>query len=220
MTTPRNDDIARRRAEAAALLNLDADRMSPADILRVDLVSTLRAVIDDEQAKSAASSSADLARLITAVDALAKMLPAKSLEERPTEITADSARQRLLQVVLNLIAAEDAEASARASEMETITSEMENDPAVLRRLEAAERVITPSLGDIVPPGEQGEFYRGGVRPGRDDPKPPVTIDVRPNPPAAPAPAPAYNYETQREWRDFVNPDSSIRSTPRGRWGGI
>jgi hypothetical protein len=207
-----NDDIAKRRAEAAALLNLDADNMSPADVLRVDLVSTLRSVIDDEQAKSAASSSADLARLITAVDALAKMLPARTLEEQPSRITGESARQKLLEVVLAVIAAEDAEAAARASEMETIASEMERDPAVLRRLES-ERVITPSLGDIVPPGEQGQLHVGPVV-GPDDHKarPKPIIDAKPNPPPS---APRYELVPREEpWREWVRPDGSIRTS---RW---
>jgi hypothetical protein len=43
---------------------------SACSALRVDLVSTLRAVIDDEQSKSRESGSADLAKLITAVEAL------------------------------------------------------------------------------------------------------------------------------------------------------
>jgi len=62
--------------------------------------------------------------LCVALDAAARRAPYESprlaaiaVQERRDEervITGDSARERLLQVVLNLIAAEDAEAAARA----------------------------------------------------------------------------------------------------------
>jgi hypothetical protein len=36
--------------------------------------------------------------------------------------------------------------------------------------------------------------------------------------AAPsAPAASYDYNKETSWRSYVNPDGSIRSTPRGRW---
>jgi phage terminase large subunit-like protein len=37
------------------------------------------------------------------------------------------------------------------------------------------------------------------------------------PSAVPAAAPAYDYNTNSEWKSYVNSDGSIRSTPRGRW---
>src|SRR5262249_42370139 len=100
MTTPRNDDIARRRAEAAALLDLDADNMSPATILRAGVASPPRAVMEAGQGKSARSPGADFWGLTAGVGALPKILPARPLERPGREITADSARQRLLQTVL------------------------------------------------------------------------------------------------------------------------
>src|SRR5262249_55339806 len=36
-------------------------------------------------------------------------------------------------------------------------------------------------------------------------------------PSAPSAAVAYDYNTNQSWRDYVNADGSIRSTPRGRW---
>jgi len=49
------------------------------------------------------------------------------------------------------------------------------------RAELEGRTITPADGDIVPPSEQTDrhLYRGGPRPGPDDPKPPVTVDAKP-----------------------------------------
>jgi hypothetical protein len=45
---------------------------------------------------------------------------------------------------------------------------------------------------------------------------------RPNPPAASA-APQYDYNANQDWKNFVDPDGSIRPTPRGRghyWGPV
>ena len=57
-------------------------------------------------------------------------LPKIAVQEQKEEkrkVTGESARHRLLQVVLNVIAAEDAEASRRASEIETAACELEAD---------------------------------------------------------------------------------------------
>jgi hypothetical protein len=85
----------------------------------------------------------------------------------------------------------------------------------LARLRAKSEPITPRECDVI---EAGQFFRGGCRPGPDDPPKPSTavIDVKPNPPAAPAP-PAYDYNRNQDWKGFINSDGSIRSTPRGRW---
>src|SRR5262249_62293427 len=63
-----NDDVSRARAESAALLNLNPDELSPAAALKCDLVSALRAVLDDELAKATSGSGADLNRLVVAVE--------------------------------------------------------------------------------------------------------------------------------------------------------
>ena len=33
-----------------------------------------------------------------------------------------------------------------------------------------------------------------------------------------APAASYDYNREQSWKNFVNADGSIRSTPRGGWG--
>src|SRR5262249_51797569 len=66
-TTMPNDDLARARAESAALLNLDPDKLSPTDALKCELVSALRLVVDDELARATSGNGADLGKLIVAV---------------------------------------------------------------------------------------------------------------------------------------------------------
>jgi hypothetical protein len=67
MTEPRNDDRSQARREAAALLGVDIDHLSPADGLRIDMVSALRLVIDHEQATVLSGNQADLGKLNVAV---------------------------------------------------------------------------------------------------------------------------------------------------------
>src|SRR5262245_38106630 len=62
-----DDDLARARAESAALLNLDPDKLSPTDALKCELVSALRLVVDDELARATSGNGADLGKLIVAV---------------------------------------------------------------------------------------------------------------------------------------------------------
>src|SRR3984893_10191127 len=75
------DDRSQARREAAALLNVDVDHLSPADGLRVDMISALRLVIDAEQASVLSGGSADLGKLNVAVQSLIALLPGRELPE-------------------------------------------------------------------------------------------------------------------------------------------
>ena len=66
----------------------------------------------------------------------------------------------------------------RIAELEAENARLRGeDPKALPSPES-ERVITPTESEVIPPGEIGEFYVGH-RPAADDPKPPVTIDAKP-----------------------------------------
>jgi hypothetical protein len=77
MTEPRSDDLQRSRHEAALLLRLDPQNLSPSDALRCDLVATLRLSIDSAQADALEGRAADLGRLIVATESLVKLLPSE-----------------------------------------------------------------------------------------------------------------------------------------------
>jgi hypothetical protein len=83
MAEPRSDDRLQARREAATLLGVDVDHLSAADGLRVDMVSSLRLVIDAEQAAILAGGQADLGKLNVAVQSLIAMLPAGELPAPP-----------------------------------------------------------------------------------------------------------------------------------------
>src|SRR5262249_40203745 len=90
-----NDDVSRARAESAALLNLNPDELSPAAALKCDLVSALRAVLDDELAKATSGSGADLNRLVVAVEHLVGFLKeANPAKGRTTAFPRSTSRTR------------------------------------------------------------------------------------------------------------------------------
>ena len=175
-----NDDVSRGRAESAALLNLNPDELSPAAALKCDLVSALRAVLDDELAKATSGSGADLNRLVVAVEHLVGFLkeanPAKADDGIPAIYKQDP-RKVLEGIVERWIAAEEAEraerglsglmpdlrsAQARIDELEAELAALRNalpapDGAERSALPAPapERTITPSISDIVPPPQTG-----------------------------------------------------------------
>src|SRR6202047_5109943 len=78
MAEPR-DDRFQARSEAAALLGVDINNLSPADGLRIDMVSALRLVIDHEQATVLSGNQADLGKLNVAVQSLIALLPGREL---------------------------------------------------------------------------------------------------------------------------------------------
>ena len=193
---PTNDDIALARSEAAELLGLDPDRLSPGDRLRCELVAALRCAVDDELGKVTSARAPDLARLIVAVEALTKFLAeAKPDPHRLDE--GDDPHGRLMRIIDNWIANHEAEKVERvaagepADELEAAqmrVAELETEVARLRGLPApeGERVIDPPTADVVPPGEQpgGRNLRTGPQVGIDDHKvgPKPVIDGKVNPP--------------------------------------
>ena len=183
------NDLERARREAAELLGLDPDKLAPGDRLRCELISALRAAVDDELAKVTSSRSADLGKLIIAVDTLTRFLAeAKPKPEVARSVFHRDPHKVLEDIVDRWIAADEAERAEKeaerraqglpaneleAAQMRIAEPEVEN--ARLR----GERPRELTESEVVPPSEQGEFYHGGPRPGPDDPKPPVTIDAEP-----------------------------------------
>jgi len=192
---PTDNVVSEARRESAALLNLDPNDLSPAGALRCDMVSALRAVLDDELAKPASGSGADLNRLIVAVEHLVGFLkeanPARADDGIPALYKRDS-RQVLEEMAERWIAADAADRaerglSPRIHDEEAQQHRIDDLEAELVRLRGpqphalpspeAERTITPRDGDIVPPLEQSDRQ---LRIGADrgpERKQPVTIDA-------------------------------------------
>jgi hypothetical protein len=209
MTEPCNDDRSQARSEAAALLGVDIDHLSPADGLRVDMVSALRLVIDHEQASVLSGSSADLGKLNVAVQSLIALLPGRELpapaeqhHQDPRQVMWEIYKQMRERGEIDLKADEgllQAEIDAQAAEIERLKAQLAGGlaPVPSDAPMLVESVPAPAGGNVVPL-------------------------PRPNPPAASA-APQYDYNKDRGWRDYVEADATIRSTPRGRghyWGPV
>ena len=169
-------DLESARAESAELLNLDPDRLAPAQTLKCDSVSALRLVIDDELARATSGSGADLSKLIVAVDHLTTfMKDARPAEVEPDPYEGIDPHKHLEELVTRYFAAKEAEraekaaerrkqglseafgdldaAQARIDELEARLAEFEvgNSPKGLPSPNA--KVITPSESDITPPGD-------------------------------------------------------------------
>jgi hypothetical protein len=211
----KDDFYQKTRRECASLLRYDADNLSAEQSTRLDCVIALRLVVDDMQSKLLRGETVDVGKLLAATQELSRLLP----EPEERVITAESARQKLLEVVLNIIAAEDAESSQAASEMEAAAAALEGPGGAqeLARLRAASEPITPRECDVLEPMK---FAVGGVPRGPDDPPPrsTVVIDAKPNPPPpSPSATAAYDYCRNQDWKSYINADGSVRATPRGRW---
>jgi hypothetical protein len=204
MTEPRSDDRAQARREAAALLGVDIEHLSPADNLRVDMVSALRLVIDSEQASILSGGSADLGKLNVAVQSLIALLPGSKLDE-PASSRPDP-RKVMLETYLGMRRRGELAASYLSPQQR-----LEVARAKVAEIEAEIAAITPSEADITPPGEIGECY-AGIRPGPDDPpkRRPVVIEGKPVPPA-PATGGLLTDNVDEPWRGFVG------GRPYDRW---
>jgi hypothetical protein len=227
MAEQRSDDLQQSRREAALLLRLDPENLSPSDSLRCDLISALRLSIDSAQADALEGRAADLGRLIVATESLVKLLPS---DPPKPEANRGDPRVEMFRIYMEM--RERGEVPPEGWHQHRI-NELEAENERLQARLAGGPAPTPlevPTSDITPPAE----YLG-VPPmrGPDDPpkREPLVIEgkavKRPNPPAAAAPAPrpaapAYDYNKERGWRDYVLPSGEITQTPFGgsrRWWG-
>jgi hypothetical protein len=194
------NDLEQARREAAEMLGLDPDKLSPGARLRCELVASLRAVVDDELGKVTSSRSSDLGKLIIAIETLSKYL-ADAKPQAEAGDPSDDPHARLMKIIDNWIANHAAEKAERAAQraaqgLDALPDTLEPAHAEIERLRGnpdalkfwaapeSEHTITPSESDIVPPNEQpGRNLRKQI--GADDYKvmrPKPTIDAVANPP--------------------------------------
>jgi hypothetical protein len=204
------DDRSEARSEAAALLGIDINHLSPADGLRVDMVSALRLVIDHEQATILSGGAADLGKLNVAVQSLIALLPGRELPA-PAEQHHQDPRQVMWEIYKTMrergeiglkalppegdfqhrIDELEAENERLKARLAGKTLEHSDVPMVVERVpRRSSTAIDPAEADITPPGEIGGECYAGIRPGPDDPprRSPPVIEGRavPKPPAASA----------------------------------
>jgi hypothetical protein len=197
---------AKARSETAALFNYDLACLTPDQSLRLDCAVALRLALDDLQGRVVRGESIDVARMLTASEALARLLPPAVLAAPPPEHRADP-RQVMWQIYkqmrergeINLkplppedhfqhrIAELEAENAALKSEKNSPGTRLIlcDDAAVIlppsgtiSSTAALPDVIDPPTSDIVPPCERAECD-AGPRAFPDDPprRSPQVIDV-------------------------------------------
>jgi len=130
-------------------------------------------------------------------------------------VTASAAKAKLLELVLNAQAADKVEAEqVEQSEVTALRVEVAElrrrlgepcgrEPRALVMSSGDTKVLTPPLGDIVPPREQTDNPANMRGPKYDLPKPPVVIDAKPEP--APSPTVPGQWDASdhgRMWREY------------------
>jgi hypothetical protein len=229
MTEPRSDDLQRSRHEAALLLRLDPQNLSPSDALRCDLVATLRLSIDSAQADALEGRAADLGRLIVATESLVKLLPSEP--PQPASRGADP-RQIMFETYMAMRkrgAAFGQGYDGLKLTVERLTAELAAKDARIAELEAALAESVPLPPNAVKLRNDNPSPRPPKTSHHDERSPTASAPPQPAPPppaAASAPAPAapqYDYNKQQDWKDWVNEDGSIRTTPLSSgkyWGPV
>jgi hypothetical protein len=166
------------------------------------MVSALRLVIDHEQATVLDGGGADLGKLNVAVQSLIALLPGRELPEPassrpdPREIMLRTYRQMRERGQIPPEGTLQAKINEQAAEIAALKAQLAGLPDVPTLVET---VPAPAGANVVPL-----------------PKPPSAPAAAPAARATAAP-PQYDYNKNSDWKNYVNSDGSIRSTPRGRW---
>ena len=187
---------AKARSEIVALFGWNADSLSPDQTLRLDCAVALRLALDDLQGRIVRGESIDVNRMLTAAEALAKLLPAAVLASPPPEHRVDP-RDVMWQTYLGMRRrGEIGNAQIEARESDRLRACVAELEAQLAGHPLAESV-PPALAAPAPASAGNNVVKLST---------PRAVDVNALPPAEVEP-----------WRAFVNADGSIRSQPRGRW---
>jgi hypothetical protein len=206
-------DLLKARRESAALLGLgDVERLSPADTLRCDLISTLRLAIDGEQATVLDGGAADLAKLITATENLIRLLPGHELPE-PKPADGGPSDPRTIMFENYMAMRRRGEIADPMSTHEGRIAEVERLRARVAELEAALAGRAPGESTVPPLPENVVSLRN------DNPRPPAA----PPKPAPPAPAQRGLIcdDVDDRWRQFCTDVDGVPLSARGKyWGPV
>jgi hypothetical protein len=194
----------RARIETAKLLghsdNLDG--LSAEQSTRLDVACALRIALDDQAAKVLRGESSDVSKLLSASEALGRLLP--PLREPVPDTNRENPRDYMWRTYCEMRARGAAFGEGLDGAkltIERLRAELAAKDAKIAELEA---------GGVSAPGRAGSNC-GNSAVGDNV----VPLREPPSSPAAP-PEPAPQPQAAR-WKDYVNSDGSIRSTPRGRW---
>jgi hypothetical protein len=215
MAEQRNDDLQQSRREAALLLRLDPSNLSPSDALRCDLIATLRLSIDSAQADALEGRAADLGRLIVATESLVKLLPS---DPPKPEANHPDPREEMWRIYKQMRERGEIGLKALAppeDHFQHRINELEAEIAALKAGSAPGSAL--ALPDVPMVVERGPAPAGNVVPL------PPKLSSAPVSARTAADPLQYDYNREQDWKDYVEADDTIRSTPRGRghyWGPV
>ena len=199
---------AKARSEIATLFGWNAGVLSPDQVLRLDCAVALRLALDDLQGRLIRGEPIDMNRMLTASEALAKLLPPAVLAAPPPKMRSDP-RAALLEMILQMRERDG------VPDVITLQETIDEQAAEIEQLRA----------------EVAALKAGGAGKPVDDDVPevvervpaPAAKNVVPLKPSSAPAAPAYDYDANSDWKSYVNSDGSIRSTPRDGghdWGPV
>jgi hypothetical protein len=173
MSTPQTEEYLEARRESCRLLGLNADDLTPHEMIRADLLTVLRLWLDGSQSALLSGGTADPTKILAVADVLGKLVPEpehKSRREDPRAHmwrTYSEMRRRgeLAEKIQEPRLRE--QIAALQAEIATLRAGGATAPPAALPLPDA-KVITPPTSDIVPPGEIGKTFVGPQR-GPDDP---------------------------------------------------
>jgi hypothetical protein len=223
---------AKARAEIIGLFGWDADILAPAQVLRVDCATALRLALDELQGRLVRGEAVDVTKMLTASEALSRLLPAAVLAAPPSERREDP-RKVLFDLIMQMrerdgvpssgLDARDDEIARLQVEIAQLRARLGDAPTLVERVPAASAahmraVITPSESDVTPPSELGAFRVGGPPPAPDDPRPCTAIEGKAEPVDADAIdlRAGFNSGPPEPWRQFTTDIEGNPLTARGR----
>jgi hypothetical protein len=200
---------ARARAETAKLLGYgdDLDGLPAEASTRLDVACALRIALDDQAAKLLRGESTDVAKLLSASEALAKLLPATVLASPPPPANAPDPRAHMWAVYKQMrdrgaIHGEGYDGKVRRiAELEAEVAELE---AALAGRAPGESTVPPLPDNVVSlrndTSESAVPKSASPAPSKPAPAAPDLIDIRQG----------YN-DTPEPWRGFIG------GRPYDRW---
>lgn len=178
------------RISTAQLLNLDADNLSPADGLKLDLTSLLRLTLDGLQGAALAGREIDLGKLQSCYAMLQKLLP--QAIAAPVVHESSAARRRLAELIDAIAEVEADEKDARIAELQTLLAEKTSALAAVIGEVASKPAAPPTPDSKVSPATNV----APDQPMQTSPQPPL--------PSSKSGVPQNYLKTGSEpWRRFV-----------------
>jgi hypothetical protein len=220
-TQPQTEEYLAARRESCRLLGLNADDLTPHEMIRADLATVLRLWLDGSQSALLAGGNADPVKLLSVVEALTKLVPEtehKSRGEDPRAYmwrTYSEMRRRGADVGQGYdgLKLENERLKARVAELEAGGPVPEEPSAPAPHAPAPGGNVVPLTAGSRPEAKSKEATGAATPPKPTPPQPAVHGDLVMVVDASPA----------EPWREYVEPDGSIRATPFGGgkyWGPV